>query len=115
MNIVPTAKGETMAEYIDKKDAACAACKGCNFLFSDEPCEPSLCRILEEIATIPTADVAPVVRGEWIEHDEYICNSDGKPVAKIGTIFVCSLCGREERRKEPYCHCGAKMDGGQNE
>jgi hypothetical protein len=52
-----------------------------------------------------------VVHGEWIEHDLYICNSDDEPVAKIGTIFICSVCGREENHKELYCHCGAKMDG----
>lgn len=26
--------------------------------------------------------------------------------------FVCSICGRHEEVKHPYCHCGAKMDGG---
>ena len=25
--------------------------------------------------------------------------------------FVCSICGRHEEVKHPYCHCGAKMDG----
>lgn len=24
--------------------------------------------------------------------------------------YVCSECGRTVERKEPYCHCGAKMD-----
>ena len=27
--------------------------------------------------------------------------------------FVCSVCGTHEEKKYPYCHCGAKMDGGQ--
>lgn len=26
--------------------------------------------------------------------------------------FVCSVCGKHEEKKYPYCHCGAKMDGG---
>ena len=26
--------------------------------------------------------------------------------------FVCSVCGTHEEKKHPYCHCGAKMDGG---
>lgn len=26
--------------------------------------------------------------------------------------FICSVCGRHEEEKHPYCHCGAKMDGG---
>ena len=59
----------------------------------------------------PTADVEEVKHGEWEESDIYICNSDGKPIAKVDTVYVCSECGREESRKEPYCHCGAKMDG----
>ena len=28
---------------------------------------------------------------------------------KIITSFRCSLCGREELKEEPYCHCGARM------
>lgn len=26
--------------------------------------------------------------------------------------FICSECGRHEEEQHPYCHCGAKMDGG---
>lgn len=26
--------------------------------------------------------------------------------------YFCSVCGRMEMKEEPYCHCGAKMDGG---
>ena len=60
-----------------------------------------------EIAEQPTADVAPVRHGRWIKtantwtHDY---NEYGKP------IYYCSLCGRYEKLKEPYCNCGAKMD-----
>ena len=25
--------------------------------------------------------------------------------------YKCSECGRYEEKEEPYCHCGAKMDG----
>lgn len=50
-------------------------------------------------------------KGKWEEHDRYICNSDDEPVAKIGVVFICSECGRQEYHKEPYCHCGAKMEG----
>lgn len=27
--------------------------------------------------------------------------------------YFCSACGRMEMKEEPYCHCGAKMDGGE--
>lgn len=58
----------------------------------------------------PTVDVEPVKHGLWEEYDCFCCNSDGEPVIKAGSIFVCSICGREEKYREPYCHCGAKMD-----
>jgi hypothetical protein len=64
----------------------------------------------------PAADVVEVRHGEWIpntleEHGEQF------PYEKIIVTFRpldyrCSLCGRIEEFKEPYCHCGAKMDGG---
>ena len=68
-------------------------------------------KVIDRIKSAKTADVVEVRHGEWHEFDNYICNSDDKPVAKIGSVFICSECGREEYKKEPYCHCGAKMDG----
>ncbi len=51
------------------------------------------------IARFPAADVAPVVHGEWIHHD------DG--------VVTCSECGNAESSDSYYCrYCGAKMDGG---
>lgn len=45
------------------------------------------------------ADVAEVVHGRWILHD------DG--------VFTCSECGNAESNDSYYCRlCGAKMDGG---
>lgn len=66
--------------------------------------------------SIPTADVVPVVHGRW----ELVRKGDWL------SVFVCSVCGRRETiaeipsynsqlemsKKYPYCHCGAKMDGG---
>ena len=55
------------------------------------------------IRKAPTADVAPVVHGEWIR--------------KNGELY-CSVCGNEALMdevyyKSPYCpDCGAKMDRG---
>ena len=53
-------------------------------------------QILTDIKNFPTADVEPVRHGKWIDKE---------------TCYKCSLCGRIERLKEPYCHCGARMDG----
>lgn len=58
-----------------------------------------------EINSIPSADVAPVIRAKWISF------LDGESIMPE-RYYRCSKCGRVEKRKEPYCHCGAKMDGG---
>ena len=59
------------------------------------------------IEQAPTAEVEEVKHGEWI--------SLGKS-GFFKNIFQCSKCGRIEEmnvdNQEPYCHCGAKMDGG---
>ena len=67
--------------------------------------------IYYEVDHAPIVNVQEVKQGHWKEFDRYVCNSDDKPIAKIGTVYVCSECGREEPNKEPYCHCGADMRG----
>lgn len=55
-------------------------------------------RAYAEIREMPAADVAEVVHGRWILHD------DG--------VFTCSECGNAESNDSYYCRlCGAKMDG----
>lgn len=56
----------------------------------------------DEIDAQPTADVAPVVHGEW------------KPNNLNGfKIYDCSNCGVHMEAKFNYCpFCGARMDGG---
>lgn len=58
---------------------------------------------------IPAADVAPVVHGRWEQVKEWATKAK----------YRCSVCGREimsavkvNIEKYPYCHCGAKTDGG---
>lgn len=66
--------------------------------------------LLAVIDSIPAADVAPVIRATWV------FTTDFGP----SELYHCSRCGREEVRfgkssiykQYPYCHCGAKMDGG---
>ena len=56
-------------------------------------------RVLNDKNLVPAADVAEVVHGRWILHD------DG--------VFTCSECGNAESNDRYYCRlCGAKMDGG---
>lgn len=69
---------------------------------------------INKICNALAADVVPVVHGQWIEEFRSQISPDGyfywnTPQKKI---YVCSICGREEVKKEPYCNCGARMDGG---
>lgn len=54
------------------------------------------------------SDFVEVKHGEWmpidIEQISFGCIDEA-------TIYKCSLCGRYEDKQEPYCNCGAKMDG----
>lgn len=61
--------------------------------------------LIDNIKSIPTADVVPVVRGRWIGKQIYIETCD------ITTILQeCSIC-HKVRPIDNYCgHCGAKMD-----
>lgn len=100
-----------MAEYIELEvavkafnnfDAGRADSPPCTLLTPDE--------FAEYLYEIPVADVAPVIRATWV------LTTDVGP----SELYHCSRCGREEVRfgkssidkQYPYCHCGAKMDGG---
>lgn len=61
---------------------------------------------LREVRNAPAADVAPVVHGRWISY------LDGDHIMP-NRYYRCSRCGRVESRRQPYCHCGAKMNGGE--
>lgn len=58
----------------------------------------------EEFDAFPEADVMPVVHGKWIP-TTCIDLQSGE-----WEKYRCSLCGRIEIVREPYCNCGAKMD-----
>lgn len=53
-------------------------------------------------------------RGEWIEETfetlipvEF--DENDEPILHKHIRYKCSVCGRKERYKEPFCHCGADM------
>lgn len=82
-----------MAEYIDREEYCEKNCR-----CSNEYCDRQSCPIWKA----PAADVAPVVHGRWVRHD------DG--------VVTCSKCGNAESSDSYYCrYCGAKMDGGKSE
>lgn len=66
------------------------------------------CGLLEdvicEVDAQTAANVAPVVHGRWIS---FLGGDHIMPER----YYRCSRCGRVESRRQPYCHCGAKMDG----
>lgn len=65
------------------------------------------------VLNTPAADVEEVRHGRWIPDIRARKSADGYYYlwnSSPETVFVCSECGRVESRKEPYCHCGAKMD-----
>lgn len=98
-----------MAEYIKRADAM-KICRGYSqhcFKINDAKGQDIADRIEDDILEIPTADVVEVKHGNWRQNQH--CRR----------IYYCSVCGRHiedasQRPKEffPYCHCGAKMDGG---
>ena len=55
-------------------------------------------------------DVQEVKHGEWLPDYETFVDEWERESEPIQTGWVCSLCGRQELNREPYCHCGAKMD-----
>ena len=63
--------------------------------------------MLRWIRKQPTADVAPVVHGQWVTHYR-----SGTTVAE-GYVSTC--CDMWNNRKSDYCpNCGARMDGDSN-
>ncbi len=62
--------------------------------------------VLDSIDEQPTVDAQPVRHGEWFMHE--IIDPHGFMHTRY---YKCSLCGRREAKKEPFCNCGAKMDG----
>ena len=67
---------------------------------------------VDRIKALPPADVVQVRHGRWL------------PIVSYNNTYKCSECGRllvditdglkMVAKHYPYCHCGAKMDGGEN-
>ena len=64
-----------------------------------------LLAVRKAVENLPADDAEPVRHGRWISF------LDGDHIMPE-RYYKCSRCGRVEYRQEPYCHCGAKMDGG---
>lgn len=53
------------------------------------------------------------VKAEWKPYTEYY--ADDYSECNTRKVWTCSRCGRLEKYKEPYCNCGARMTGGENQ
>ena len=94
-----------MAEYIDKEIALSLVPPDTP---EDEKAAVTITTAKKLVRSIiyrtPTADVAPVVHGRWVEKEKYT----------FGIMYDCSLCENrilDNGNPWHYCpNCGAKMD-----
>lgn len=91
-----------MPEYIEKGKIEKFIEDGLNNPDKNKAFGHDAIEIMAEIHYMPSEDVAPVIHAEWLSF------LDGERIMPE-RYYRCSKCGRVERRREPYCHCGAKM------
>ena len=95
-----------MIDYISRQAAIDALDKEYRYGADIDRC--GLATALDEIESLPAADVVPVVHGRWL------------PIMSYNNTYKCSECGRllvnitdglkMVTKHYPYCHCGAKME-----
>lgn len=95
-----------MAEYIEREAAIEKILKIGTENYAGKYAQIGITHAAQIVKYIPAADVAPVVHGRWLP----VNGQWGPKIVRRG--YQCSLCGRIENQREPYCHCGAKMDLG---
>lgn len=66
--------------------------------------------IIRAIEMYPAAVVRENVRGDWLPY--FGEDADTGDLAEYG--YECSICGRWEAYKEPFCNCGAQMGGAED-
>ena len=96
-----------MPKYIDIESVGIGRAKREQFLVPEYA--DGWNHAIEIFENEPAADVEKVKHGHWIEIDWTYKIAWGER-HKMAICHKCSECGRHEREKEPYCHCGAKMD-----
>ncbi len=106
-------------KYILRSGAIDAIKRNSGTLYTREA-EFLLRRVILLLKNAPAADVSEVVHGRWLEEKrqtllpvEY--DDAGEPILHDYVVYRCYRCGRTCKQKEPYCHCGAKMEDGGNE
>ena len=94
-----------MDKYIDREATLKVICRKCNNEFSDEPCEPPDCFILEAVKSLPYIDAVPVVRCRECKHYEMgVC-------LKIYDDGAASRYAWQERKPDDFCSHGEQKEG----
>ncbi len=69
---------------------------------------PGVCLCMEDVQEAPSVDAEPVRHGTWIP----TVNTWTQDYSEYGRKeYKCSKCGRYCETQQPYCRCGARMDG----
>lgn len=98
-----------MAEYIDREQVLSMSYCANKPTWDNPYLDPKSVVNVDDIEALPVADVQEIKHGEWLPNYETFTDCNGFESEPIQTDWVCSVCGRQESRKEPYCHCGALM------
>ena len=88
-----------MAKYVDVEKEFCDYCGDRDRCGSPD--------VFCDVHSMPAADVAPVVHGEWINEGVYVTTAYGSL-----DVYRCSVCDREITIDDfdSYCpNCGADM------
>lgn len=89
----------------------CFHCEGKKY---DKDYCPEICTYGEAMKRLKELEDA-MKYGRWIEEKKQTLipvefDDAGEPVLHDYVVYRCDQCGRTTGKKEPYCHCGAKMD-----
>ena len=94
-----------LSDGTDLKAEAIAAIESIvQYMDEDELLHHSRPLALAYLALTEEVDSVSVVHARWITRSD-------KGIISITHPYMCSRCWRVEMNKEPYCNCGAKMDG----
>lgn len=103
---------EKKCPYINRDDVAQMLIEGV-LENNSSPQYAEYIRLL--VYSVPSADVAPVRHGRWIEDKLPMYRWGGEKIGEK-SILECSVCHDVGFWGYNYCpHCGAKMDGANND
>ena len=102
-----------MAEYIEREAVLKQIAEEYDLNYGEILTDPY--KFYQMVDFVPAADVVERKRGEWIDISCVVADEDAEDGYWIATQYQCSLCGRKEYKKEPFCNCGADMRGEKHE